>query len=128
MTRSLPTTGMLFSAWHATMHALQPVQRERSIDSPHLCPEYCTGSWKLSGAPRCSASSSEVSLSFASVVTAAISRPSIEWCSCVCAICVRVPVGVTVSPAANQGASLWRSVAVSKPRPLHSSSPAPLRP
>jgi hypothetical protein len=31
-TIALPTMGTLFSAWHATTHALQPVQVERSID------------------------------------------------------------------------------------------------
>ena len=32
---SLPTTGMLFSAWQATTHALQPMQAVWSIDMPH---------------------------------------------------------------------------------------------
>ena len=31
---------MLFSDWHATAQALQPVQTERSIDMPHLWPAY----------------------------------------------------------------------------------------
>ena len=34
-TWSLPTTGMLFSAWQATTHALQPVHVVRSIAMPH---------------------------------------------------------------------------------------------
>ena len=35
LTWSLPTIGMLFSAWHATMHAPQPTHAFRSIDMPH---------------------------------------------------------------------------------------------
>ena len=35
-TFSLPTTGMLFSDWQATTHALQPVHLLRSIDIAHL--------------------------------------------------------------------------------------------
>jgi hypothetical protein len=34
-TWSLPTTGMLFSAWQLTTHALQPVHDVRSIAMPH---------------------------------------------------------------------------------------------
>jgi len=34
-TCSLPTIGMLFSAWQATMHPLQPMQLFKSIDMPH---------------------------------------------------------------------------------------------
>ncbi len=37
LTWSLPTTGMLFSAWQATTQALQPTHAVRSIDMPHLC-------------------------------------------------------------------------------------------
>ena len=36
VTCSLPTTGMLFSAWQATTQALQPMQAVRSIAMPHL--------------------------------------------------------------------------------------------
>src|SRR5262245_205071 len=40
----LPTTGMLFSATHAMMQALQPVQAFRSIAMPHLWLLYsCSG-------------------------------------------------------------------------------------
>ena len=34
-TCSLPTTGTLFSDWHATTHALHPVQALRSMVMPH---------------------------------------------------------------------------------------------
>jgi hypothetical protein len=34
-TSCLPTTGMLFSDWQATVHALQPMQLFRSIAMPH---------------------------------------------------------------------------------------------
>ena len=34
----LPTTGMLFSAWQATTHAVHPVQRLMSTAIAHL---YC---------------------------------------------------------------------------------------
>ena len=37
---SLPTTGILFSAWHATTHALQPMQEFMSIVMPHLASLY----------------------------------------------------------------------------------------
>ena len=33
-TSSLPTTGTLFSDWHAIMHALQPVHALRSMTMP----------------------------------------------------------------------------------------------
>ena len=36
-TMSLPTTEMLFSDWHATTQALQPVHALRSMTIPHLC-------------------------------------------------------------------------------------------
>ena len=35
-TSSLPTTGTLFSAWHATTHAEHPVQAPRSIAMPQV--------------------------------------------------------------------------------------------
>ena len=46
MTSSLPTTGMLFSAWQATTQALQPTQAFMSIVMPQAC-----GSLKASGPP-----------------------------------------------------------------------------
>jgi hypothetical protein len=33
-----PTTGTLFSLWHAVMHALQPMQAFKSIVIPHWWP------------------------------------------------------------------------------------------
>ncbi len=40
MVCSLPTTGMLFSAWQATMHVLQPMQEFMSIVMPHFSSVY----------------------------------------------------------------------------------------
>ena len=39
-TCSLPTTGMLFSAWQATTQVLQPTQEFRSMAMPHLASVY----------------------------------------------------------------------------------------
>src|SRR3954464_8671971 len=37
-TSCFPTVGMLFSAWHATTHALHPMHVCKSIDIPHCGP------------------------------------------------------------------------------------------
>jgi hypothetical protein len=37
-TSFLPTTGTLFSLWHAVMHALQPMHAFRSMVIPHWRP------------------------------------------------------------------------------------------
>ena len=37
MTWFLPTIGMLFSAWQATTHALQPVHAVRYVAMPQRC-------------------------------------------------------------------------------------------
>ena len=51
-TCSLPTTGMLFSAWQATTHALQPMHAVMSIAMPQAC-----GSLNAIGAWSCTARS-----------------------------------------------------------------------
>src|SRR5688500_1262465 len=48
LTWSVPTLGMLFSAWQATMHAEQPMQAFMSIAMPQAC-----GLLKTVGASGC---------------------------------------------------------------------------
>ncbi len=38
LTSILPTTGMLFSDWQATVQTLQPMHDARSMDMPHCGP------------------------------------------------------------------------------------------
>ena len=47
-TWSLPTTAMLFSAWQAMTHPLQPVQTLVSMTMAHACPVYWTGGYMVS--------------------------------------------------------------------------------
>src|SRR5688572_17251061 len=106
VTPNRPTTGMLFSDWHATMHDPQPMQLLRSMVMPHLWPSYFQSGKRLrSGGCStifCAKSGDLDHLS--SVVSRTMGRPSMALCSCVRASGRFWLLFCTVAPTAMYGA------------------------
>src|SRR6185437_11651950 len=120
-TPSRPTTGMLFSDWHATTHAPHPVHVLRSITIAHRsAPNPFVlgggGSYRVSGrrfrvgaagvaAFACDADGLDGGVAAEVTPSMSAPRPSSDQCSCVIARSRCAPVRVTMTSASANGAA-----------------------